>query len=93
MLTPPFVLFWDFYYFISYGSNPAFICFVAVDLSGKPSLWVFVIDSAVMPMHSLYRTAISHNQHHEQLVSPALQSISQLGTPMSLTGTKRQGWV
>lgn len=87
MLTPPFVLF-CFYYFISYGSNAAFVCLVALDLSRKPSLWVFLIDSAVMPVHSLYHTALSHHKHHKRLVSPMLQGISQSGTAASLMGQR-----
>lgn len=46
---PPLLFCFVFYYFISYGSNSAFVCFVALDLSRKLSLWVFVINSAVIP--------------------------------------------
>lgn len=93
MLTPLFFLFRVFYYFISYGSDSAFVCFVALDLSRKPSVWVFVVDSAVMPMHSLYCTALSCHKHHRQIVSLALQGISQLGDSSVPRGKERQGWM
>lgn len=73
---------------MSYGSDPAFVCFVALDLSRKPSVWVFVVDSVVMPMHSLYRIVLSHHKHHRQIVSLALQGISQLGIAVSLVGRR-----
>lgn len=87
MLTPLF-FFWVFYYFISYDSDSAFVCFVALDLSRKPSVWVFVVDSAVMPRHSLYRIALSCHKHHRRIVSLALQGISQLGIAESLMGRR-----
>lgn len=81
-------MFWVFYYFISYGSDSAFVCFVALGVSRKPSVWVFVVDSAVMPVHSLYRTALSCHKHHRPIVSLALQGISQLGIAVSLVGRR-----
>lgn len=48
----------------------------------------FFIDSAVMPMHSLYRTALSHYKHRGQIVSLALQGISQMGIAVSLMGRR-----
>lgn len=51
----------------------------------NPACGVFVIDSAVMPVHSLYHTALSH---HKQLLSPLLQGISQSGTAVSLMGQR-----
>lgn len=54
----------------------------------NPACGFFVIDSAVMPVHSLYHTALSHHKHHKQLVSPLLQGISQSGIAVSLMGQR-----